>query len=216
VTKRRIRVLVADDHAPTRADVARTLGADPRFNVCAEVSDAVAAVDAALREQPDICLLDIRMPGSGILAAREISARLPDTKIVMLTVSDDDRDLFWALRAGASGYLLKTINPERLPAALAGVAAGEPALPRVLVARLMETFRDSNALRRQLGGDDERSVLTTREWQVIELLRQGLASAEIASRLVVSSSTIRWHIHTILKKLQLPSRDALVEHFTPD
>ena len=157
MTKRRIRVLVADDHAPTRTDVARTLGADPRFIVCAEVSDAVAAVDAALRERPDICLLDIRMPGGGILATREILARLPDTKIVMLTVSDDDRDLFWALRAGASGYLLKTINPERLPAALADVAAGEPALPRVLVARLMETFRDSNALRRQLAGGDERS-----------------------------------------------------------
>jgi DNA-binding NarL/FixJ family response regulator len=216
VTKRRIRVLIADDHSPTRADVARALEADPRFEVCAEASDAVAAVDAALRERPDVCLLDIRMPGSGILAARELSARLPDAKIVMLTVSDANRDLFLALRAGASGYLLKTINPQRLPAALAAAIAGEPALPRALVAPLIEAFRDSQALRRQLATDDDRSLLTTREWQVIQLLRNGLTPAEIAARLVVSASTIRWHIHTILKKLELPSREALVERFTPD
>jgi DNA-binding NarL/FixJ family response regulator len=153
------------------------------------------------------------MPGGGIRAAREISARLPDTKIVILTVSDDDHDLFWALRAGASGYLLKTINPARLPAALADVVAGKPAVPRVLVGRLIETFRDANALRRQLAVADERSALTAREWQVLELLRQGLTPAEIASRLVVTSPTVRWHVHTILKKLQLPNRKALLDHF---
>jgi DNA-binding NarL/FixJ family response regulator len=216
MTKRRIRVLIADDHSPTRADVACALAADPRFHVCAEASDAVAAVEAALRERPDVCLLDIRMPGNGILAAQELSARLPDAKIVMLTVSDDDNDLFRALRAGASGYLLKTINPKRLPTALAAVVAGEPALPRALVARLVEALRDANALRRQLATDDDRSLLTAREWQVLELLREGLTTAEIAARLVVSTSTIRWHVHTILKKLDIPTREALVERFAPD
>ena len=98
-----LRVLVADDHAPTRDDVRRALDADGRFNICCEVADAAEAVQAAVRKQPDICLLDIRMPGSGLAAAWEIAARLPQAKIVMLTVSDEDTDLFTALRAGADG-----------------------------------------------------------------------------------------------------------------
>ena len=88
-----LRVLVADDHAPTRDDVRRALDADGRFNICSEVADAAEAVQAALRKQPDICLLDVRMPGSGLAAAWEIAARLPRVKIVMLTVSDEDTDL---------------------------------------------------------------------------------------------------------------------------
>ena len=135
-----LRVLVADDHAPTRDDVRRALDADERFNICSEVADAAEAVQAAMRKQPDICLLDIRMPGSGLAAAWEIAARLPRVKIVMLTVSDEDTDLFTALRAGADGYLLKNMNMRRLPDALLGVFAGEAAMPRELVARVLERF----------------------------------------------------------------------------
>ncbi len=105
-------------------------------------SNASEAVDAATRERPDLCLLDIRMPGSGIAAAWEITARLPETKVVMLTVSRDDDDLFAALRAGASGYLLKDTDPARLAHALDDVLAGEAAIPRSLVARLAEEFRE--------------------------------------------------------------------------
>ncbi|HSL63620.1 MAG TPA: response regulator transcription factor, partial [Gaiellaceae bacterium] len=101
------RVLLADDHPPTREDIRRTLESDGRFEVCAVAADAAGAVDAATRERPDLCVLDIRMPGNGIAAAWEITARLPETKVVMLTVSRDDDDLLAALRAGASGYLLK-------------------------------------------------------------------------------------------------------------
>ena len=108
--------------------------ANERFDVCASAADAAEAVQGAVRERPDICLLDIRMPGSGLAAAWEIAARLPRAKIVMLTVSDEDDDLFAALRAGADGYLLKTMNLQRLPDALAGVCSGEAAMPRALVA----------------------------------------------------------------------------------
>jgi len=117
-----LRVLIADDHPPTRDDVRRAIEGDQRLDVCASAADAAEAVQAAVRERPDICLLDIRMPGSGLAAAWEIKARLPKAKIVMLTVSDEDNDLFAALRAGADGYLLKTMNLRRLPDALAGVA----------------------------------------------------------------------------------------------
>jgi len=121
---KRLRVLIADDHAPTRQDVRRALEDDERFSVCAVVADAVEAVQAALRERPDVCLLDIQMPGSGLAAAWEIASRLPRTRIVMLTVSDEDNNLFAALRAGAAGYLLKTMNLKRLPDELHGVCAG--------------------------------------------------------------------------------------------
>ena len=106
---RQLRVLIADDHAPTRDDVRRAL-TEGGLSVCAEAADAAHAVQLALETKPDICLLDIRMAGGGVAAAWEIAARLPTTKIVMLTVSDDDGSLFAALRAGAVGYLIKDID----------------------------------------------------------------------------------------------------------
>ena len=142
-----IRVLIADDHAPTRAGVREVLEGDG-FAVCAEVASGPAAVEAARAEQPDVCLLDIRMPGGGIAAASEIAEELPDAAIVMLTVSRDDADLFDALRAGARGYLLKDVDRAELPAALRGALAGEAPLPANLVARLIEEFRERGRRKR--------------------------------------------------------------------
>ena len=123
-----IRVLIADDHPPTRAGVRLALERDT-FKVCAEAADGPTAVAAARRERPDVCLLDINMPGDGIKAAEEISRELPETAVVMLTVSRSDSDLFDALRVGASGYLLKDIDPARLPLALQGCARGRGSAP---------------------------------------------------------------------------------------
>lgn len=203
------RVLIADDHPPTRAGV-RAVLAEHGFDVCAEAADAEAAVAAALRERPDVCLLDIRMPGGGIAAAARISAGLPQTAIVMLTVSRDDDDLFDALRAGASGYLLKDIARERLPAALDGVLAGEAPLPASLVARLVEEFRHRDRRRRVLLRDRPGVQLREREWEVLELLREGLTTAEIARRLFVAEVTVRTHVSAILRKLRVPDRAAAV------
>ena len=208
----RTRVLIADDHAPTRGDLREVLEEDGRFEVCAEAADAPAAVAAAVRERPDLCLLDIRMPGRGVAAAWEISARLPETKVVMLTVSTEDADLFAALRAGASGYLLKGIDPARLPHALQDVVEGQSAIPRELVGRLVGEFRDRGPRRRTLVGG-EAAALTSREWQVLELLRQELTTAEIARRLVLSQATVRSHIAAILHKLDVPDRAAAIRLF---
>jgi DNA-binding NarL/FixJ family response regulator len=209
-----VRVLVADDHEPTRKDVMNALERDGRFDVCAEAADAAAAVARAMEQQPDLVLLDIRMPGSGLRALWEISARLPTTRIVMLTVSEEDSDLFAALRAGAHGYLLKDIDPRRLPEALFDVHAGNSAIPRPLVSRMLEEFRDVNPRRRSVPEMSELDArLTSREWQVLDLLARDNTTAEIAGRLVLSSSAVRAHIAAIVKKFDARDRNEAVELF---
>jgi DNA-binding NarL/FixJ family response regulator len=161
---RPLRVLIADDHAPIRHDVLRALEADGRLEICALLGDAATAVQAALRERPEICLLDVRMPGSGLAAAWEIAGRLPWAKLVMLTVSDDDAYHFAALQAGTVRYLLKTMNLKRLPEALCGACSEEAAIPRALVARVAEALRKREPRWRQLvdGAGPERR-LTSRQ-----------------------------------------------------
>jgi DNA-binding NarL/FixJ family response regulator len=210
---RPVRVLIADDHVPTRDDIRRALEADERFVVCAEAGDAPVAIEAAVRESPDLCVLDVRMPGGGVAAAWEISSRLPATRIVMLTVSSDDADLFAALRAGASGYLLKDMDPAELPDALRDVLNGEAALPPSLVARVIGEFRDRSPRRRAVLATTGYETLTSREWQVLDLVRQGHSTAAIARRLVVSPVTVRSHVNNILRKVRAPSREALLEEF---
>lgn len=180
------------------------------FDVRAEARDAREAVDKALDIEPDICLLDVHMPGSGINAAARISAALPNTAVVMLTVSTDEQHVFDALSAGAAGYLLKDTDPDRLGLALRGVLAGEAALPRVLVAKLVEEFRGRQE-RRLLLGRKRGARLTSREWEVLELMRKGLSTAEMSKRLFVTPVTIRSHVRQILKKLRVPDRKAAIE-----
>jgi len=210
MSSRPVRVLLADDHAPTRAGVRHVLEADG-FVVCAEVASGSAAIDAALAERPDVCLLDIRMPGGGIAAASEIARSRPDTAIVMLTVSRDDSDLFDALRAGACGYLLKDVDRAELPGALRGALAGEAPLPANLVARLIEEFRERGRRKRLLLKKNPGVQLRNREWEVLELLRDGLSTAEIAQRLFIAEVTVRTHVSSILRKLRVPDREAAVQ-----
>jgi DNA-binding NarL/FixJ family response regulator len=203
-----VRVLIADDHPPTRAGVRLALEASGEFVVCAEAASAAAAVEAAQEHRPDVALLDIHMPGHGIAAARDIAGSCPDTAIVMLTVSRDDADLFAALRAGARGYLLKDIDPDRLPKALEGVLAGEAALPRGLVARLIEEFRTRDATGSRREGP--LGKLTEREWDVLRRMQQGMSTAEMAADMYVSAVTVRTHVSAILRKLQVRDREAAV------
>lgn len=204
-----VRVLVADDHFPIRLALRRALDGHG-FHICAEAGDAKGAVAAALRERPEICLLDIGMPGNGIAAAAAIRLKLPETIIVMLTVSRDDDDLFAALQAGASGYLLKGIASARLREALRAMLEGEAVLPGELAARVITEFRARGRrtwLRQLLR---QRKVeLTSREWEVLELLDQRLSTAEIAGRLFLSEVTVRRHISSIVAKLHVPDRKAI-------
>ena len=206
----RLRVVIADDHAPTRIGVRLALEADG-FDVVAETSHARGAVEAALEHLPDVCLLDIHMPGSGIAAAQQVSRELPGTAVVMLTYSRDEADLFDALRAGAQGFLVKDMNPDRLGAALRGVLNGEAALPRTLMAMVLEEFRGPS--KRRLLGRRRRTAgpdLTAREWEIMELLRDGLSTEQVAERLFLSTSTVRVHVSNVVKKLRAPDRESAI------
>ena len=210
---RQLRVLVADDHAPTREDLrwALTQGG---MQVCAEVSDAAHAVQLALETSPDICLLDVRMPGGGIAAAWEISARLPTTKVVMLSVSDEDTDLFNALRAGAVGYLVKDLDLRLLPRALRDVANGKAAIPRSLVARMVKQFHTNEPrFRTTAMPTDLGPRLTSREWDVLAALSEGLSTREISRRLQIKPSGVRAHISALVHKLGAADRDEAVARF---
>lgn len=200
-----LRVLIADDH-PLVRDGVRDALTRCGVEVCGEAADAAGAVRAALRLRPDICLLDIEMPGNGIVAAREIAERLPESAVVMLTVSDDEHNLLAAVRAGAVGYLLKDSDPDRLAFALRGVVSGEAALPRRLMARVLDHVRDGES-RRRIGLRMPRSVrLTDREWEVLELMHDEMSTRDVARRLSVSPVTVRRHLSSAVAKLGVDDR----------
>jgi two-component system NarL family response regulator len=208
-----LRVLVADDHAPTREDVRRAL-TKGGLEVVAEAADAAHAVQQALELKPDICLLDLRMPGGGVAAAWEIAARLPTTKIVMLTVYDDDASLFSALRAGAVGYLLKDFDLRLLPQTLRDVAAGRAAIPSTLVARMVEQFHGNEPRFRTTTVAGERGEhLTSREWDVLAALADGLSTREIGRRFQLTPSGVRAHISVLVRKLGVADREEAVAFF---
>jgi two-component system NarL family response regulator len=197
-------VLVADDHPLTRMGIRVALG--DGFDVCAEADDADGALAAALREVPDICLLDVAMPGNGIEAAARIVAALPGVAVVMVSAARDDETLFAALRAGAIGYLPKEMALTRLPDALLGVLDGEAAVPRDATARLLgELRRPHRGHRPGHGGPN----LTSRETDVLELLLEGLGTTEIGQRLFLTPPTVRSHVAAVMRKHGVRDRDAL-------
>jgi DNA-binding NarL/FixJ family response regulator len=204
------RVLIADDHPAARAGLRQVLEGHG-FEVVAEAADAAGAIEAASQTRPDVCVLDIHMPGSGIYAAGEITRLLSESTVVMLTISRNDDDLFDALRAGASGYLLKDMDPARIPYALEGVLRGEAALPRALTARVLDEFRQRSRRRRLPLSGEPGVDLTSREWQVLELMRDGLTTAEIADRLFVTRVTVRRHVASVLRKLRVGSRQEAID-----
>ena len=204
-----VTVLIADDHARTRASVREALEGTGEFTICAEAADRATAVNAAASCHPDVCLVDINMPGNGITAAREITAAAPDTAVVMLTISRDVSDLFEALRAGASGYLVKGVAFDRLRGLLRQILDGEAVLPGTLVNRLVAEFRDRETRTIAIGSGEE-AHLTEREWAVLELMRQRLTTAEIATRLFISPTTVRSHVSALLQKLRVDDREAAI------
>jgi DNA-binding NarL/FixJ family response regulator len=203
VGARQIRVVLADDHAAVRAQVRSALEQGGCI-VCAEGATADEAVLLAVEHRPDVALLDIHMPGGGIRAAGRIRREVPEASVVMLTASAEDDDLFDSLRAGASGYLLKTTDPASLADALRGVLAGEAAMPPRLVTRILEEFR--RPVRRRFGRSSAAARLSDREAEVMELLARGLSTEEVGRKLFLSPTTIRVHVSTVLRKLQVKDR----------
>jgi DNA-binding NarL/FixJ family response regulator len=201
-----IRLLLADAHAATLAGLRMALSGDP-FTVVAEAGDAESAVAAALREHPDVCVLDADMPGGAATATADITRELRDTEVVVLASERDDATMLDVVRAGAMGYLLKGMDPDRLRYAIIGVTNGEAAVPRTLMARLMLEFR-LREHRRSLVGSAQ---LTPREFAVLELLAEGASTRTIAQNLGISEVTVRRHVSSVLAKLGVSDRAAAVE-----
>lgn len=201
-------VLVADDHYPTRERLRVRLVA-AGFTVTT-AADAAQAIQLAAETIPDICLIDINMPGGGIPAVRGILGHAPAAIVVMLTVSRNDDDLFDALQAGASGYLLKDVDPSAIPELLRRALEGEALLSGELAARLIDEFRERGQRKRLLESRVPGAHLSRREWDVLELLAAHLTTAEVAKRLVLEPVTVRTHVARILRKLQVPNRQAAI------
>ena len=202
-------IVLVGDEPVTRTQVLRLLERDG-FDVTAEATDAESAIETIARERPRLCLVDLRVPGGGIRVVREASRRAPETLIVVLTDTADRADLLDAIHAGASGYLVKSMDPERLVHALRGVLAGEAAIPRLLVAELV---RDLQTVGRQrvVAGRNGRADLTSREWEILGLLCDGLTGPSIAQRLYLSPVTVRRHSSEVVRKLGVRDRKEAIE-----
>jgi DNA-binding NarL/FixJ family response regulator len=194
----RIRLVVVDDHPMFRAGVVASIADQPDVEVVAEGASAAEALALAEKHEPDICLLDIAMPGGGLNAARDITAALPQTRVVMLTVSEDEDDLLAAMKAGASGYVLKGAAGSELAAVLRTVNAGDVYVaPGLAWGLLREMSRPRSA---------PLDELTAREREVLELVAEGLSNQEIGDRLGLAEKTIKHYMTSILGKLRVRSR----------
>ena len=199
-----VRVLIADDQALVRAGFRRLLEGEPGIEVVGEAADGDEAVRRGRELAPDVVLMDIRMPGvDGIDATRRITARNGDTRVLVLTTFDLDEYVFDAIRAGASGFLLKDSPPEQLIAAIHVVAGGEALLAPSITRRLIEQFARRPPPR---AAAERLAELTPRERDVLRLLARGLSNAEIAAELVLGEATVKTHVANVLMKLGLRDR----------
>lgn len=201
-----IRVLLVDDHILFRKGIASMMASQADMEVVGEASDGLEAIEKARELMPDIILMDIHMPGcDGLEATRIIKQELPYVRIVMLTVSDDDQDLFEAIKSGAMGYLLKSLEPEELFDLVKGAHRGEAAISRITATKIL------NELTRQAQKDSDpiipgKAVLTEREKEVLQLVITGATNREIAAALYISENTVKNHLCNILDKLHLQNR----------
>ena len=201
-----IRVLIADDHALFRRGLSMVLESEPDIEVVAEAQDGEEVIAKAEEIVPDVLLMDVRMPKlNGIEATRAIRESVPSAKIVMLTVSDEEDDLFDAIKAGANGYLLKEISIEEVADAIRAVTQGQSLISPSMASKLLNEF---NALAKQADEKPRLAAprLTTRELEVLKLVAQGMSNREAADTLYIAENTVKNHVRNILEKLQLHSR----------
>ncbi len=201
-----IRVLVCDDHALYRRGLEMVLGTEDGIEIVGEASDGAEAIRRVEELLPDVVLMDIRMPRrSGIEACTAIKDVVPSTKIVILTISDEESDLYEAVRAGANGYLLKDVPGEEIAAGIRAVASGQSLISPSMASKLLTEFAS------MIKKSEERPQLpvprlTERELEVLKLVARGMANRDIAKELFISENTVKNHVRNILEKLQLHSR----------
>ena len=200
-----MRIIIVDDHVLFREGLAAIIREEPDIEVVGLAGSVQEAVDAVRMLKPDIVLMDFSLPdGSGADATRKIIQDYPGCKVVFMTMSDKDEDLLAAIRSGAVGYLLKNMTPSKLVAALRSVQRGESALSRSMTLRLMEEL--SRTKEPEPSGDPALGRLTPREKDVLAELAAGKSNQEIARQLYISENTVKYHVHSILEKLNLRDR----------
>jgi two-component system NarL family response regulator len=197
-------VLVVDDQELFRRGLTMLLGIEPGIEVVGEASDGVEGTELAISTAPDVVLLDVRMPKQGgIDACVAIKEAAPATKIIMLTVSDEEADLYEAVKSGASGYLLKDSSIEEVAQGIRVVAEGQSLISPSMAAKLIDEFKTMSKPERSQG---PALKLTERELEVLRLVAKGLSNRDVASRLAISENTVKNHVRNMLEKLQLHSR----------
>jgi DNA-binding NarL/FixJ family response regulator len=203
VTDPAVRILVADDHPLYRRGLAALLSAQAGWEVVGEEADGIGAVTTAHATQPDVVVMDLRMPGiDGIEATRRIVSASPHVAVLVLTMYEDDGSVFSAMRAGARGYLLKGADQTEIVRAVAAVAGGEAIFGAAVAARIIEFFAAPRPRETQLVFPQ----LTAREHEVLDLLAAGRSNAELAATLVLSPKTVRNHVSNVFAKLQVADR----------
>lgn len=201
-----MRILLVDDHILFRKGLASLLNSQPDFEVVGEASDGLEGVEKAKALKPDLILMDVTMPRcSGPEATRLITQQMHGAQVVMLTVSDDDVDLFSAIRAGAMGYLLKSIKPNELFAHLRGLAQGEAPISRLMAAKILREFARSSS-EPPAPPPPASAAITEREQEVLNLIARGLTNREIGEKLHIAENTVKNHVRSILDKLHLANR----------
>ena len=199
-----LRILLVDDHLLFRKGLSRLLDAQPDFEVVGEATDGLEAVGQTELLRPDLVLMDIRMPNcDGLEATRRIKAQMPDVRVVMLTVSDNEQDLATAVRYGADGYLLKDLLPETLFQHLRGVMAGEAPISRTMTGKLFRQLAQRSRPATQIASN---AVLSARECEVLALVVDGYSNQEIAEELGIAHNTVKNHLRNILTKLGVRNR----------
>jgi DNA-binding NarL/FixJ family response regulator len=208
---RRAHVLIAADRLPTRVGLRLALEPEAR---CTEVADAQTAVDTAVRERPDVCLLELDPSTRSLRVATEISSRVPTAAVILLTSRLDEEEFMAAIRAGASGYLPQSLDPARLPHVVRGALRGEAAVPRRFVSRLLDELKTRERRRSVVLAGKGRVALTAREWEVVDLLLRASSTSEIADELGVAPVTVRRHLGSVERKLGVATRAEVVELLT--
>jgi DNA-binding NarL/FixJ family response regulator len=200
-----IRLIIVDDHNLFREGLAAIIGQEADIEIIALVGTVHEAVDAVRTLKPDIVLMDFSLPdGTGVDATRKIMQEYPRCKVVFMTMSDREEDMLAAIRSGAVGYLMKNMTPSKLVSALRAVQQGESALSRSMTLRVMEEL--SRSKEPEKSGDPALGKLTQREKEILAELAANKSNQEIASQLYISANTVKYHVHSILDKLNLKDR----------